>query len=473
MLHAARGVLLFFFCILFVHPPLIAQAAQAKLELSSLSSEAEGHRIYQRVQGQAYDYDKPVWSGRARNCIIKGLTEGVTYFFVARSYTNDTESTNSNEIIITPGTVDSDRDGIENDLDPDDDNDGMPDQWEEQHGLNPEFDDTWLDQDGDGLSNSMEYQMGSDPCQTVTGKPPWQPEITYPFDADRSVALNAVLAADSNDPDYNDSHQWTQWLIQRAGDQQIVMDVTTHGNALNTMTVPDLVLQPQTDYVCQVRFFDQNGDPSEWSAPSAFTTAGEDNGDANVNGVPDDQEPQVEADFDGDGYPEYQQQEAIKVLKSTTGDGQMAVRIATGPNDAARLIAASVRETAPENWPDTGAALPMGVLAYKIQVEFPGQYVDVDLLTSQTSSMPDRWIRYTSTAGFVEFGGPSGQDSHPGTSLLLRDGGPEDADGAANGWIVDICAPVREAAADSGTHSGPLGAGGGGGGGCFIGSLVQ
>ena len=63
MLHAVQGVVLFFFCILFVQQPLISQAAQVKLELSSLPPEAKGHRIYQRIKGQAYDYDKLVWSG--------------------------------------------------------------------------------------------------------------------------------------------------------------------------------------------------------------------------------------------------------------------------------------------------------------------------------------------------------------------------------------------------------------------------
>jgi hypothetical protein len=63
MLLAVQGVVLFFFFILFVQQPLISQAAQVNLELSSLPPEAKGHRIYQRIERQAYDYDKLVWSG--------------------------------------------------------------------------------------------------------------------------------------------------------------------------------------------------------------------------------------------------------------------------------------------------------------------------------------------------------------------------------------------------------------------------
>lgn len=66
--------------------------------------------------------------------------------------------------------LDTDGDGVPNHLDADDDNDGMPDVWEYQNGLD------WLnsadgqaslsavtDPDGDGYTNSIEFQFGSDP----------------------------------------------------------------------------------------------------------------------------------------------------------------------------------------------------------------------------------------------------------------------------------------------------------------------
>ena len=59
--------------------------------------------------------------------------------------------------------VDTDGDGIGNNADKDDDNDGMPDLWEIDFGLDPLVNDADLDTDSDGVSNLREFKKGTDP----------------------------------------------------------------------------------------------------------------------------------------------------------------------------------------------------------------------------------------------------------------------------------------------------------------------
>jgi len=59
--------------------------------------------------------------------------------------------------------VDTDGDGFDDSEDSDDDGDGMPDYWENMHGLNPLKNDAQADKDGDGYTNKEEYNAGTDP----------------------------------------------------------------------------------------------------------------------------------------------------------------------------------------------------------------------------------------------------------------------------------------------------------------------
>jgi len=59
--------------------------------------------------------------------------------------------------------LDTDEDGIGNNADVDDDNDGMPDEWEIDNRLDPLLNDAEVDTDGDGFKNISEYKRETDP----------------------------------------------------------------------------------------------------------------------------------------------------------------------------------------------------------------------------------------------------------------------------------------------------------------------
>jgi len=82
------------------------------------------------------------------------------------------DGTISDAVINTWFYMDADGDGIKNNLDPDDDNDGLPDSYESQYAfLDPlSSTDATQDQDNDGLTNFQEYQEGTDPAKEDTDR---------------------------------------------------------------------------------------------------------------------------------------------------------------------------------------------------------------------------------------------------------------------------------------------------------------
>ena len=113
-------------------------------------------------------------------------------------------------------TLDSDRDGVGNNADDDDDNDGMPDAWETLYGLNPLKDDASEDPDGDNVSNLNEYHLGSKPNFFEDNSDPDPPMLITPS-AHETVNATPVLQTDAfYDPDHGDLHAESQWRISQS-----------------------------------------------------------------------------------------------------------------------------------------------------------------------------------------------------------------------------------------------------------------
>ena len=84
--------------------------------------------------------------------------------------------------------VDTDKDGILDSQDTDDDNDGIPDVWELQYGLNPlDAADAKADKDNDGVSNQQEYMAKTDPTLATSVPTNWRLGINLSGVADWST----------------------------------------------------------------------------------------------------------------------------------------------------------------------------------------------------------------------------------------------------------------------------------------------
>ncbi|MGA1790097.1 MAG: choice-of-anchor D domain-containing protein, partial [bacterium] len=99
--------------------------------------------------------------------------------------------------------VDTDADGLVNSVDPDDDDDGMPDDWEIAHGYDPlDSSDASVDEDGDTLPRVAEFQMATSPTTGDSdgdGVP--DDKDAFPADASEWADADGDGTGDNADPD--------------------------------------------------------------------------------------------------------------------------------------------------------------------------------------------------------------------------------------------------------------------------------
>jgi hypothetical protein len=404
--------------------------------------------VFVRQADQAYDYSHPAWEGTAATCTIGTLAGQTTYYFVVRAFDGNLESADSAEVgyttsgLASPAAV-TDADG-----------DGMSDAWETRYGLDPTVNDANNDPDGDGISNRDEYRAGLDPDDPGIGTPPATPQPLSPA-AYTQVACNPVLtAADYSDPD-GDAHIATQWQIFDTAGGDCLLDVISD-RRLTQLKVPLLVLKGGMTCSWRLRFFDSGGKASAWSDRAYFIIQAAAN------------------DLDGDGIPDNQENGQVTAagmhsLTSTEAPLQ-PTDIGVISEDTVSTVE-QMTVVDPKNFETdetTPSRLPSAMAVYKLVLYKAGQTAQVTIHLSTAAPAGARWVKYDAVNGWQDYSNKAVFSSDRQTVTVdLRDGGFGDADGVANGIIVDPSGLLPADSSSSATGAG----GGGGGGGCFITSI--
>jgi hypothetical protein len=170
-----------------------------------------------------------------------------------------------------------------------------------------------------------------------------------------------------------------------------------------------------------------------------------------------------------------------------TKNGEFRVGIGAQPSSGSSVVA--IESVDPEDMVDVdqdGIAdqVPFGLLSFKVLVASPGDEAVITVYFSNPVSPRGKWYKYDPVgkrwydySAFTTF-----SSDRMSMTLTLADGGAGDADGVANGIIIDPAGIVESSSGGGG--GGAIGGvvdgvgdvvssiGGAGGGGCFIGAVA-
>jgi len=326
--------------------------------------------------------------------------------------------------------LDTDGDKIGNNADTDDDNDDMPDDWEIEHGFDPLVFSANDDPDFDGISNYEEFKQGTPPLNFH----PDIPTLLSPINNQEMPLTPTLISGPFDDSNETDIHYATEWQISKQSSFDVlVYKLYSNINLLET-DIPDCLLEPGQTYYWRACHYDNYNECSLWGT-SQFRTIEQNNYD---NGIPVDQKVPDDTDLDKDGVYD-NQQAAIKSLTSIVGDVQIGMK-SESPDQYTVAMACSIDPVSIEETENRPAQLPFGLLAFKLRVDSPG---DIAIVSAHYSSpLPEKalWYTYNDQSGWQSFM-PQLSADRSIVTLILKDGGDGDADGVANGIIVDPSGP--------------------------------
>lgn len=405
-----------------------------------------GYRIYMREKSSG-GFTR-FWEGPQNRHKVDDtdLRYDTVYVYVVRAFNAYGESGNSNEVEyrkqVSPGALD-------------DDNDGMPNAWELFHGLNSNDPrDAGIDSDGDGLDNLGEFEMGHDPFSKEGG--PGRAGILQPVNNGPCIESSVKVTAGYASGVSKETHTQTFWQVaQTSSFDSLVLNILSNC-CLTELSIPETVLKPNSTYFTRVRYIDRFGQSDRywpWSQTVIFNTCTLPGGDENGNQIPDDQEPD-------DLLPG----EMAVTLADDSGKIYFDTAFNAKTIEAVKRISGSdipAQDMLPGD-------LVWGMFAFRVIPDNFHQPLVLNLQSSKPVPNNAVWYKYDVVNGWQDYSEfASFSEDRTSLSIELLDGGYGDADGVANGVIVDPSGPVVPAPG----HDPVEVESGSGGGGCFISSI--
>ncbi len=312
-----------------------------------------------------------------------------------------------------------------------------------------------------GYSNEVCYQPSVD--VPPSNLPPRAPIIMYPENGQDEIEVPLDITTEPFSDPNNDSHRQSQWQISDQSDfSSLVVDVTSN-TYLTRFSVPHMVLISNQKYYVRVRFYDVYSEASDWSGSVEFTTICFFE-DLNSNGIPDVDEVDDTVDFNLDGIPDNFQPQIIKCMQVSDGSAYFGIEKIS--SSASEIETLGIID--PDTISDTvnrPADLIFGLFSYRLRVNQPGDTAIVKIYFSGEIFSSDTLFKYDTINGWYDYSEHTTfNDDGQSVTLELKDGGYGDSDGLANGIIVD----PGGIAASGGSSYTVGGTSTGGGSGCFI-----